>query len=226
MTRIVSPSSTSTGLMYARTKSDPAWALWVETLAPYEVLRQRFEAQTNPTSQATFSQWSRDANPGGFSAKMFLHLTRMISAPRWTCLDTEALLSEWIARHLLVRAGVVSSWQPSMSRKSLIGSSAKPMTPKMINGIARRSIKRAKQGWGHHCTVLLRDHSDWTIAKITFGKDRSGAYVCSHTLSGSLFKDSLLDGLTEYLTRLANESSETPSRSPSPDGSASELEKH
>jgi hypothetical protein len=58
--------------------------------------------------------------------------------------------------------------------------------------------------------------------RLLFTKDRSGDFEYSHRLSGSLFKDSLLDGLTASLNQLAAGSSETPSPSRSRAGSAKE----
>ncbi len=80
-------------LISSETRSDPAMALWVETLAPYEALLVRFMEHANPTCRGTFSQWRRDANQDGFSAKMLLHLTLWNSNRDWKCSDTEQLLS-------------------------------------------------------------------------------------------------------------------------------------
>ena len=227
MTSTALPSSIGTGLMYPRTKSDPAWALWAETLAPYEALLHSFEERSNPTCRDTISQWSRDANPGGFSAKMFLHLTCSTLHPHWSCSDTTALLSRQTVPRLRVRAGVVSLWQDSISKTPLIGLCESALSPKVIQGAA----KRACQKYGQSYSVLVRDGTEWIIVLITCGKVPKKGYAFSHTLSGSLFKDSLLDGLCTELTRMANESqslippenesSATPSPSPSPSGSAS-----
>jgi len=75
MTNAVSQSCAGIGLIYQKTKSDPARDLWAEILAPFEAKLKLFTAQSSPTCLDTFLQWSQDANPGGFSAKMLLHLT-------------------------------------------------------------------------------------------------------------------------------------------------------
>ena len=216
MTNTVSQSSTGTSLMYPKTKSDPAWALWAETLAPFEAHLQLFMERANQTCRDTFSQWSTDANPGGFSAKMFLHLMYLNSDSRWTVSHTLWLLCQLTVRRLQVRAGIVSSWQDSITKKPLIGSGEFAKTPKQIRAMAKRGVKTLRPYW-----VLIHDEGEADIVKIMFSRDQRGAYVCYHTMSGSLFKDSLLDGLTEYLTRLANAPSETQSQSRSQSGSES-----
>ena len=214
MTNTVSQSSTGTGLMYPKTKSDPAWALWAETLAPYEAILDDRRAHQRQTCLDTFSQWSQDANLNGFSAKMFVTLMQWSSTRHWSCADTEALLSRWIAPRLRVREGLVSSWQDSI-QKAPPKDSRLWLPHSLIKTLIRCAWRNKKP-----LLVLLRDaEARLVYTRISFMKDQGGAYVASHTMSGSLFKDSLLDGLTEYLTRLANEPPETQSQSPSPSGS-------
>ena len=216
MTNTALPSSTGTGLMYPKTKSDPAWDLWAETLAPYEALLRQCRERLSPTCRDTFFQWWQDANPGGFSARMFLHLTCLTSCEHWSCLDTERMLSLWTPSHSPGKVGFVSSWRDSISRKHLIGSTERALSPRAVRGWAKRMFDLRRPSY-----VLLRDGAEWILVKITCMK-KGRDYVFSHILSESLYKDSLLDGLTEYLNRLANAPSATPSPSPSPNGSEKE----
>ena len=199
MTNTVSQSSKDTGLMYPKTKSDPAWDLWAETLAPYEALWEKFQAQASLTCLATFSQWWQDANPGGFSAKMLLHLMLWTSKPTWLCSDTIVLLSKQTLLLLRAKIGFVNSWLHLIEKK-VPKISRFWYKKKSIKKLIRRSHKTS-----HPLTVLIPETEPARLAKITFMVDQSGDYEALHTLSGSLFKDGLLDGLTEYLTRLANE---------------------
>lgn len=216
MTDTVSQSSISTGLMYPKTKSDPAWDLWAETLAPYEAILGKFQVHQARTYPGTFSRWSQDANPGGFSAKMFITLMQWNSTQLWNCSDTRALLRGWTARRLQGKVGPVSSWRDSI-RKAPPKNSRWWLPRSLIHTLAG-CCQRNKKPF----RVLLRTREGVLVfSTVTFTKAKRKGCVASHTLSGSLFKDCLLDGLTEYLTRLANEPSETQSPSRSPDGSAS-----
>ena len=214
MTNTVSQSSTGTGLMYPKTKYDPAWDLWAETLAPYEAILAKYLDHQAQTSRDIFSQWSRDANPGGFSAKMFITLMRWNSTQLWDCSDTQTLLRGWTARRLQGKAGPVNSW--SVSIQNPPPKNSRWWLPESLIRTLIRCCQRNKKPF----RVLLRTREDVLVYSIVmFTKDKKKEFVASHTLSGSLFKDCLLDGLTEYLNRLANEPSETPSPSWSPGGS-------
>ena len=196
-------------LISPETKSDPALDLWVETLAPFEVLLTEFEEVAAPTCRDVFSGWRQDANRNGFSAKMFVHLMLWSSNRDWKCSDTQRLLSEQTPRTLQVCPENVSSWSDSISKEPLIGSSERAITPRAMRGNARQMVKRKSKGYGHHFPALLLDGTEWILATCTFTKARSGGYVACLSMKENGCRDGRLDGLAEYLTRLANELPET-----------------
>ncbi len=204
--------------MYPRTKSDPAWALWAETLAPYEALLEKYQVHAALISQVIFSQWRRDANPGGFSAKMFITLTQWSSTQLWDCSDTQALLRGWTVRHLQGKVGPANSWLGSIQQPPAQDSRWWLPRP-LIRTLIGRCLRNKKP-----FRVLLRTREDVLVfSTVTFMRDGTKGCVALHTLSVSLFKDCLLDGLTEYLTQLANEPPAMPSQSPLADGLEKEL---
>lgn len=216
MTNTVSPSSIGTGLMSRRTKSDPAWALWAETLAPYEAILNSFTAHAHPTCRATFSQWWRAANPGGFSAKMFLHLTLWSSPGRFTCSDTLSVLSRATVPRSPARAGVGSSWRGSIVPEPASDSYCW-LSEKAVRGLARRMHRRKAP-----LRVLLRDANGGIQLTILRSVKKGTVYDIYAMKSGRRCKVGLAASLAAYLTACANESSVTESPHPSPSGSADE----
>jgi hypothetical protein len=176
----------------------------VETRARSTAERVRMVIAGTPTYPDTSLPWSDDCDLGGWSAKMFLHQLLAISRSPWTPSDTTRLLSASKARVLRANLG------SGISLSAIVKTECSPVcfrTSRMVQGLIRRALAR-----GRSLRLLLRTERDTIPVIVTFG---IRAKDCeSWTLqSAKPLRDSLRDGLLDYLRQHAPGCTETP---PSP----------
>lgn len=165
-----------------------------------EISGGRANVQTTPDISLP---WSKDAGLDGYSAKMFLHQTIRTFAPRWSCSDTERLLSEQMPIRLQLKTEQEISLSdvikpPMQSNSDFI------LSDKAAMGLISRNIKRQRD-----ILVLLRTHADTMRVMVTFGTEAEGFEPRIKTKEQN-FPASLLDGLTAYLKLRLRELQETP----------------
>ena len=161
-----------------------------------------------PTCPDTSLPWSASVGPNGFSAKMFLHQTLQTLRPRWTCSDTEALLS----RQMPIRIQAKTEPEKLLSdvlKKPSSANSSSYISDKAARGLIRRNIIRRRA-----ILVLLRTDADTMRVMVTFGTEGRDYGLQIKTKEKRL-PAFLLDGLTDYLRQRLHELQETPS-SPKP----------
>jgi hypothetical protein len=179
--------------------------LFVEEIRVLSDLRQGqsggvANVQTIPD---TSLPWSKEAGPDGYSAKMFLHQTIKTFAPRWSCSDTERLLSEQTPIRLQAKTEqetLLSDVIKEPCQKSLDFI----LSDKAARGLIKRNIKRRRD-----IRVLLRTHAGTMRVMVTFGTGQDGFAPQIKTKEQGL-PVFLVDGLMDYLKQRLQELRETP----------------
>ncbi len=217
-------------------KHQKQWTWFVEvTPVLRDLTPKETDRQSIPISPDTSLPWSDDYNHGGWSARMFLHQMLLTSRPDWKPSDTELLLSNSTLEISRVRVdGGISLSE--VLEKEPPDSSEHYLTPKMVLGLARRTLKRQRplqrvllrtpQGWRRR-TVIVGSPAQTQCSKASRPPDkkqetiftRAGDYVFSLLKSVRVSRDSPEAGLLAFLAHAVGQCLETQSRSRSPNSS-------
>lgn len=175
----------------------------VETHVPSTAALAATETPDIPTFPDTTLPWSEDFSLNGWSARMFLHQLSITSTPRWEHSDTERWLSGWTPLRLRANLGNGTSLSDAIKPPGKASATCF-RTARMVRGLMRRALARGKS-----FRLLLRTARDTIPVIVTFGSPVGDCASWTVT-SGKPLRESLVDGLLNFLRQHAQESAEIP----------------